>query len=277
MFDKERLLKVSGLNSSKIEQMDDSHVNYFTIAANSFIDDFPALEDSVKKALKAKELGALVKALTVVNDMLRRIYAEKLAGMCSSHLIKPEDIKYEDLQAFVNDFLKAVSTLSVDLQMAAYQDPQPSLPNNDRKPTAKNTILAVDDLHIFLNSIKAKLHNTGYKVTCINSGTSALRYLKIHRPALFILDIEMPGMDGYELAHKIRESGQTAPIIFLTGNSRKDSVIRALRAGAADFLVKPVTKAELLGRIGKYIEPDLTEPQSEWPESTDSEFTWEDE
>ncbi|MCL2103413.1 MAG: response regulator, partial [Syntrophorhabdaceae bacterium] len=69
----------------------------------------------------------------------------------------------------------------------------------------------------------------------------------------FLLDIEMPEMDGYELARRIRESGHAAPIIFLTGNARKDSVARALQAGAADFIVKPVAKAELLERIGKYI------------------------
>ena len=257
MLDKERLLKISELDGARIRQMDDSHLNSFTVTANAFIGGYPTHEENVKNALRAKDRGALTKFLTVVRDMLRQIYAEKLAEACSNRLNTVEDAPYEDLQAFVIDFLKTVSALSIDLQMIEYQDMPNPLHGGAQEPADRNAILAVDDAHFFLNTIQAMLHKSGYKLTCINSGTSALNYLKSNRPDLFILDIEMPEMDGYELARKIREFGHTAPIIFLTGNAKKDAVLKALQAGAVDFIVKPVTKDELLERIGKYIKPEL--------------------
>jgi DNA-binding response OmpR family regulator len=88
---------------------------------------------------------------------------------------------------------------------------------------------------------------------CVNSGDDALRYLKSHQPDLFILDIEMPKMNGYDLALKIREVGQRAPIIFLTGNATKRNVIRAIEAGASDFIVKPIDKKYVAYKINKYL------------------------
>jgi len=254
MFDKERILKISELNDVRIRQMSESHLSSFAVAVNSFIDSFPTQEENVKSGLKAKDREVLAKSLAELWDILQQIYAENLAEACLNQLNTIDNTQYEDLETFVINFIKAVSALSIDLQMVEFQDiPKP---RGIQEPAGKNTILAVDDRNFFLTTIKAMLHNTGYNVTCVNSGMSALNYLKKHRPALFILDIEMPVMDGYELAHRIREAGHTAPIIFLTGNANKDSVIKALKAGAADFIVKPVTKGQLLERIGKYIEPE---------------------
>jgi CheY-like chemotaxis protein len=82
---------------------------------------------------------------------------------------------------------------------------------------------------------------------------SALKFLQNHRPDLFILDIDMPGMDGYELARKIREANQNAPILFLTGNAKKEYVFEAIRVGASDFILKPIDREIVLKRIGKFI------------------------
>ena len=97
------------------------------------------------------------------------------------------------------------------------------------------------------------IQNTPFKITCVNSGEAALHYLETHQPDLFILDIEMPEMNGYELAEKIRERGQKAPIIFLTGNFSVAYVKRAVEAGAADFITKPINKNHVLNRIKKHI------------------------
>jgi len=113
-------------------------------------------------------------------------------------------------------------------------------------------ILAVDDADIVLHILSAFLRDSHYKLTSATSGKTALTFLKKHRPDLFILDIDMPEMDGYELALRIRAGGQTAPIIFLTGNSTEESIIKALQVGAADFIAKPICKAKLLERIAKF-------------------------
>jgi CheY-like chemotaxis protein len=100
------------------------------------------------------------------------------------------------------------------------------------------------------------LKDTGYKVTCVNSGNAALNYMAQIRVDLFILDIDMPVMDGIELAQKIRASGHSAPIIFLTGNAVKKFLVKAIQAGGNDFVAKPINKNQLLERIGKYIKPE---------------------
>ncbi|MDR1813156.1 MAG: response regulator [Candidatus Fibromonas sp.] len=118
--------------------------------------------------------------------------------------------------------------------------------------STEKKILAVDDADIVLHILNVFLRNSQYKLTSATSGRTALNFIQKHSPDLFILDIDMPDMNGYELAQRIRASGQTAPIIFLTGNSTEESIIKALQVGAADFIAKPVCKAKLLERIAKF-------------------------
>ena len=265
MYDREKLLTISELDKTKIKKMDDAQLGIYNTAASFFVDNFPTMQENVKTAMEAKDSVFLSKFLTDACETLRRIYADDLARECLERLKTIASDKEEDLQAFVVDFMKKTSALSIDMQMAEFKDKPEMSAGAVVATAAKNTILAVDDRHFFLTAIKTMLQDTGYKVTCINSGESALRYLQKHTPDLFILDIEMPEMDGYELAQRIKKAGHTAPIIFLTGNAKKDCVVKALQAGAADFIVKPINKEQLLERIGRYIEPDLPE-ETETPE-----------
>jgi CheY-like chemotaxis protein len=114
-------------------------------------------------------------------------------------------------------------------------------------------ILAVDDSPLSLQTLKTQLAETPYKLICVTSGADALRFIEKKTPNLYILDMEMPEMNGRELAMEILEAGKAAPIIFLTGNSDKETVVQALSVGAADFVVKPINQAQLLERIAKYI------------------------
>lgn len=114
-------------------------------------------------------------------------------------------------------------------------------------------ILAVDDTAFFLVILKKKLQNTRYKVNCVTSGRDALKFLEKHKTDIFLLDIEMPGMNGFELAAKIREKGYKEPIIFLTGNARKEYFAMAMRSGATDFIIKPINRDVLISKIRKYI------------------------
>jgi len=120
------------------------------------------------------------------------------------------------------------------------------------KTNTEKKILAVDDADIILHILNVFLRDSEYKLTSAASGEIALNFLQKHHPDLFILDIDMPEMNGFELAQRIRASGQTAPIIFLTSNSTEESIIKALQVGAADFIAKPICKAKLLERIAKF-------------------------
>jgi CheY-like chemotaxis protein len=114
-------------------------------------------------------------------------------------------------------------------------------------------ILAVDDSPLSLQTLKSQLSDTPYKLICVTSGADALRFVEKKKPDLFILDLEMPEMNGHELANELMDRDLLAPMIFLTGNSDKDSVVKALSVGASDFVIKPINKAQILERIKKYI------------------------
>jgi len=117
-------------------------------------------------------------------------------------------------------------------------------------------ILAVDDKPFFLNMIISQLQNENYKLTCVTTAKDALKFLEKQTPDLFILDIEMPEMNGLDLAQKIRDMGKTAPIIFLTASTKKDYIAKAKKTGASDFVVKPVNKQQLIEKIKKNIAGD---------------------
>jgi DNA-binding response OmpR family regulator len=114
-------------------------------------------------------------------------------------------------------------------------------------------ILAVDDSSLSLQTLKAHLSETKHKLICVTSGADALRFIEKKTPDLYILDLEMPEMDGHELAMEIIEKGEKSPIVFLTGNSDKDSVVKALTIGAEDFIIKPINKEQILSRISKIL------------------------
>ena len=117
--------------------------------------------------------------------------------------------------------------------------------------TVKPLILAVDDEEDNLAILKGRLTRRGYNVTTTNSGAGALTELEKASPDLVLLDIMMPGMDGYEACQKIKEvsKDEFLPIILLTAKDDKESKIKGLEIGADDYVTKPFDMDELNARI----------------------------
>ena len=276
MIDKKRLLGISELKlAGKIEQMEDERVNEYEQLLILYIESFPENEQKIKAALGAKGYELLATYLASLCEMLERIYADDIAAECKKQigvLLKDEEhTNHHKIETFVTGFLGAAASLSIDIQMAKYleEKAEPKKTAEKEKDAEKEKmkkaesepgksardkiILAVDDASISLSMLKKMLISEPYKLVCVNSGEDALRYLKTQKPDLFILDIEMPKMNGYELAEKIKASGQKAPIIFLTGNATRRYLMSAIKAGASDFIVKPVDKKYLTYKINKHI------------------------
>jgi CheY-like chemotaxis protein len=98
------------------------------------------------------------------------------------------------------------------------------------------------------------LRETPYKLTCAESGKDAVRLLAQKDstpPGLFIIDVDMPGMGGYELAGIIRKAGLRSPIIFLVASASKESVIEAIKAGGVDLFIKSGSKEQFVEKINK--------------------------
>src|SRR5450432_4217926 len=112
--------------------------------------------------------------------------------------------------------------------------------------TMRNTILLVDDDHDHCELLRAALVRLGYRMTATTSAQEALEYAARERFSVVITDLSMAPMSGFELCDKLVASGCEAPIIAVTGHASMDSAVSALRAGAYDFLAKPVDE-KLLG------------------------------
>jgi len=251
----ERLLEITDLNTEKISQLDEGEfINYLQVL-NAFTENYPGQEEKIKDSLKLKDNEALAKNLTGVKEILEKIYADEMAKDCAKQISLIGTTSPEKTENYMTYFLSSLSMLSIDIQMAQQKLDTQSAPEKEVQsgPPKANKILAVDDTAFFLTILKKILQDSRYNLTCVSSGRDALKYLEKHTPDMFLLDIEMPGMDGYELATKIKESGHKAPIIFLTGNAKKEYLAKAVKSGAADFIIKPINKDVLLDKIRKYL------------------------
>jgi CheY-like chemotaxis protein len=112
-------------------------------------------------------------------------------------------------------------------------------------------VMVVDDEIGALALIAIILERNGYAVVKAQGGPVALDLLEKTTPDLFVLDLMMPEMDGIELCQRIRARRDTAatPIILLSARSDQDTVDRAMRAGATDYLSKPVFQHALVNKI----------------------------
>jgi DNA-binding response OmpR family regulator len=109
-------------------------------------------------------------------------------------------------------------------------------------------ILVVDDDPAMVGAITALVGTEGHQVITAYDGLTAVRRYREERPDIVLLDLAMPGPDGFTVAGRIRAEGD-APIIVVSGESSEAAKVRALGIGADDYLVKPFGRAELLARI----------------------------
>lgn len=109
-------------------------------------------------------------------------------------------------------------------------------------------ILVVDYEPDILELVETRLSMAGYSTVTADSGEEALKAFFIERPDLALLDVEMAGMDGYELCERIRQMSDV-PIIFLTAFGAETHRVRGLQVGADDYVVKPFSKNELVARV----------------------------
>ncbi|MBI2763206.1 MAG: response regulator transcription factor [Chloroflexi bacterium] len=109
-------------------------------------------------------------------------------------------------------------------------------------------ILVVDDDPAMVGAITALVGTEGHQVITAYDGLTAVRRFREEHPDLVLLDLAMPGPDGFTVAGQIRSAGG-APIIVVSGESSEAAKVKALGIGADDYLVKPFGRAELLARI----------------------------
>ena len=117
-------------------------------------------------------------------------------------------------------------------------------------------VLIVDDVPENLSLLHDALDEAGYTVLVATNGESALQRARQSRPDVILLDAVMPGMDGFEVARRLKADPQTQPIpvVFMTGLTETEHVLAAFAAGGADYVTKPIRPPEVLARIAAHMQ-----------------------
>jgi len=115
------------------------------------------------------------------------------------------------------------------------------------------TIHVVDDDTSFRTAVARLLRASGYEVVIHESADRLLETAPAAEPACILLDVHMPGLSGPELQARLIERSNPLPIVFLTGHGDVRTSVRAIKAGAVDFLLKPVSKQALLEAVERAV------------------------
>lgn len=120
----------------------------------------------------------------------------------------------------------------------------------------KPLILIVDDNLQNLQYLGNLMVENGYEPAVAKNGAQALDFLQQEKPELILLDIMMPGIDGFEVCKKLKSENSTKniPVIFLTAKTETEDLVKGFTVGAVDYVTKPFNSAELLARIKTHLE-----------------------
>ncbi|HEY5032307.1 MAG TPA: response regulator transcription factor, partial [Actinomycetes bacterium] len=111
-------------------------------------------------------------------------------------------------------------------------------------------LLVVDDEPDIVELLSASLRFAGFQVSTAASGQEALTLAATFRPDLVILDVMMPGLDGFSVLSRLRGEGHQVPVLFLTARDATEDKVRGLTTGADDYVTKPFSLSEVIARIG---------------------------
>ena len=123
----------------------------------------------------------------------------------------------------------------------------------------KKILIVEDDPGIQL-SLKDEFESEGYQVLAANDGENGLKMIREKNPDLVILDIMLPGMDGYEVCKSLRKEGNNTPVIMLTVKDKEIDKVLGLEFGADDYVTKPFSLRELLARVKSILRRIETHP-----------------
>jgi DNA-binding response OmpR family regulator len=117
--------------------------------------------------------------------------------------------------------------------------------------TISKKVLIIEDDPSFLRAVSHIIEKEGYSVITASNGMTGLRMATESKPDLLILDVMLPGLDGFEICNRLRNEAQTAklPIIMLSAKGQETDKTTGLKVGANEYLTKPIDRALLLEKV----------------------------
>lgn len=115
---------------------------------------------------------------------------------------------------------------------------------------AREHLLVVEDDDNLRAMLGAALAHHGFEISLADNGQAALDSVRDRSPDFIVLDVMMPGIDGFEVCRRLRASNDQTPVLFLTARDKTEDKIRGLRLGGDDYLEKPFSLEELIARVG---------------------------
>jgi two-component system, OmpR family, alkaline phosphatase synthesis response regulator PhoP len=122
-------------------------------------------------------------------------------------------------------------------------------PTGAGETSPPRSILILEDNETLALGLRTSLEVEGYKVDCVIGGDDGLRWLEQHDPDLIVLDLMLPGTNGFEVLRRYRARGGTAAVLILSARDQEVDKVQGFRIGADDYVVKPVGVLEFLARV----------------------------
>jgi two-component system OmpR family response regulator len=119
--------------------------------------------------------------------------------------------------------------------------------NPEARPEAR--LLVVDDEPNIVELLSASLRYAGFEVATASGGQQAIEVARTFRPDLLVLDVMMPGLDGFGVVSRLRGEGQRMPVVFLTARDATEDKVNGLTLGGDDYITKPFSLEEVIARI----------------------------
>jgi len=129
----------------------------------------------------------------------------------------------------------------------------PWSPSGSNGLESDRSILIIEDNETLALGLRTSLEVEGYKVDCVTDGNDGLAWLDQHSPDLIVLDLMLPGLNGFEVLRRYRGRGGSAAVLILSARDQEVDKVQGFRIGADDYVVKPVGVLELLARVDAII------------------------
>jgi CheY-like chemotaxis protein len=154
------------------------------------------------------------------------------------------------------EFVRVLRDLATPVPVRRHEGNPQEIPRCPLLTAISDIVLIVDDIPENLSLLHDALDEAGYTVLVATNGESALQRARQSLPDVILLDALMPGMDGFEVARRLKAdfATQHIPIVFMTGLTETEHVVAAFAAGGADYVTKPIRPPEVLARIAAHMQ-----------------------